>query len=124
MDAAQKKVDQLQQIKDDPYLYASTDGVVLSLDAAAGAETKPESPVAVIGDPNAKTVVVPISQSDIGKIEEGQAVEFTLDAFGDQKFTGKVDVYKRQGMKELIFFAICSARCPHASYCRAMSPSL
>ena len=90
VDAAQKKVDQLQQIKDDPYLYASTDGVVLSLDAAAGAETKPESPVAVIGDPNAKTVVVPISQSDIGKIEEGQAVEFTLDAFGDQKFTGKV----------------------------------
>ncbi|MBC5647926.1 efflux RND transporter periplasmic adaptor subunit [Christensenella tenuis] len=90
VEAAQKKVDQLQELKDDPYLYASIDGVVLSLDAEPGAETKPESPAAVIGDPNAKTVTVPVSQSDIGKIEEGQAAEFTLDAFGDQKFTGKV----------------------------------
>ncbi len=90
VEAAQKKADRLQELKDDPYLYASTDGVVLSLDAAPGAETKPETPVAVIGDPNAKTVAVPVSQSDIGKIKEGQDAEFTLDAFGDQKFTGKV----------------------------------
>ncbi|WP_066649138.1 HlyD family efflux transporter periplasmic adaptor subunit [Christensenella timonensis] len=90
VEAAQKKAGQLQRIKDDPYLYASTDGVVLSLDAAVGAETKPDSPVAAIGDPNQKTVTVPISQSDIGKIEEGQNVEFTLDAFGDRQFTGKV----------------------------------
>lgn len=90
VEAAQKKADQLQELKEDPYLYASMDGVVLSLDAAPGAETKPESPVAVIGDPSAKTVTVPVSQSDIGKIKAGQDAEFTLDAFGDQKFTGKV----------------------------------
>lgn len=90
VDAAQKKAGQLQAIKDDPYLYASTDGVILSLDAAPGAETKTESPVAMIGDPNTKTLTVPVSQSDIGKIEEGQDAEFMLDAFGDQKFTGRV----------------------------------
>ena len=90
VDAAQKKAGQLQAIKDDPYLYASTDGVILSLDAAPGAETKTESPVAMIGDPNTKTLTVPVSQSDIVKIEEGQDAEFTLDAFGDQKFTGRV----------------------------------
>lgn len=88
--AAQEKVDRLQKIKDDPYLYANADGVVLSLDAAEGSETKPDTPVAAIGDPNRKRIIVPVSQSDIGKIKEGQDAEFTLDAFGDLKFKGKV----------------------------------
>lgn len=90
VETAQKKVDQLQTIKDDPYLYASISGVILSLDASEGSETKPDTPVARIGDPNKKTVSVSVPQSDIGKIKEGQDVEFTLDAFGDTKFTGKV----------------------------------
>ncbi len=90
VEAAQKKVDRLQAIKDDPYLYASADGVILSLDASAGGEIKSETPLAAIGDPKKKTVTVPVAQSDIGKIKEGQEVEFTLDAFGDSKFTGKV----------------------------------
>ncbi len=90
VETAQKKVDRLQQIKNDPYLYADADGVVLLIDAAKGSETKPDTPIALIGDPNKKRIIVPVSQSDIGKIEEGQAVEFTLDAFGDQTFTGKV----------------------------------
>ncbi|MEA5003168.1 MAG: efflux RND transporter periplasmic adaptor subunit [Christensenella sp.] len=90
VEAAQKKVDQLQVLKDDPYLYASKNGVILGLDAMVGSETKPDTPVAAIGDPNQKTVIVPVPQSDIGKIKEGQDAEFTLDAFGDTKFTGKV----------------------------------
>lgn len=90
VEEAQKKADKLKAIKDDPYLYASVGGVVLSLDAAVGAETKTDAPVATIGDPGKKTINVPISQSDIGTIEEGQEAEFTLDAFGDQKFAAKV----------------------------------
>lgn len=64
--------------------------MILGLDAMVGSETKPDTPVAAIGDPNQKTVIVPVPQSDIGKIKEGQDAEFTLDAFGDTKFTGKV----------------------------------
>lgn len=90
VEAAQKKVDRLQAIKNDPYIYADANGVVLSLEAAKGSETKPDTPIALIGDPNKKRIIVPVAQSDIGKIKEGQAAEFTLDAFGDQTFTGKV----------------------------------
>lgn len=90
VELAQKKADQLKAIQEDTFLYADMDGVVLSLDAAPGSETKPDTPILTIGDPNKKRIVVPVPQSDIGKVKEGQGAEFMLDAFGDKKFTGKV----------------------------------
>ncbi|MDR2931082.1 MAG: efflux RND transporter periplasmic adaptor subunit [Propionibacteriaceae bacterium] len=90
VDAARKKVDQLQALKDNPYLTSDRDGVVLSIDAKIGDEVGPTVPVTSLGDPGKKQIVLQIPQSDIGKVTEGQEVDFTLDAFGDRKFTGRV----------------------------------
>ncbi|MDR2973774.1 MAG: efflux RND transporter periplasmic adaptor subunit [Propionibacteriaceae bacterium] len=89
-DAAQRKLDQLQAVADHPDLTASQAGTVLSLDAKVGDEVGPETAVVTLGDPGHRQVVVQIPQSEIGKVREGQDVEFTLDAFGDRKFTGRV----------------------------------
>lgn len=90
VDLAQKKLDRLNSILSDPNLYADRDGVVLSLGYAPGQETTPDKSVVDIGDPASVFVQIPVAQTDIGNITEGQDVDLTLDAFGDRPFKGKV----------------------------------
>ncbi len=90
VDMAQKKLDRLKALAQDPNLYASRDGVLLEQGYTPGQETTADIAVAQVGDPSKITAQFSIPQTDIGKITEGQDVELTLDAFGDRKFTGTV----------------------------------
>ena len=90
VDAAQRRPDQLQAIKDDPYLYASTDGVILSLDAAPGAGDK--DGISRCHDRRPKYENTHRSRLPVGHRQNRRRTGcgFMLDAFGDQKFTGRV----------------------------------
>ncbi len=43
---------------------------------------------------------ITVDEADIGEVEEGQAVEFTVDAFPDRSFEGRVSQVRQQGVAE------------------------
>ena len=43
---------------------------------------------------------ITVDEADIGEVEEGQAVKFTVDAFPDREFEGRVSQVRQQGVAE------------------------
>lgn len=43
---------------------------------------------------------ITVDEADIGEVEEGQAVQFTVDAFPDRDFEGRVSQVRQQGVAE------------------------
>ncbi|MGQ0532567.1 MAG: efflux RND transporter periplasmic adaptor subunit [Caulobacteraceae bacterium] len=43
---------------------------------------------------------ITVDEADIGEVEEGQAVRFTVDAFPDREFEGRVSQVRQQGVAE------------------------
>jgi HlyD family secretion protein len=43
---------------------------------------------------------ITVDEADIGEVEEGQAVHFTVDAFPDREFEGRVSQVRQQGVAE------------------------
>jgi HlyD family secretion protein len=71
---------------------APVDGIVIGRDAEIGQTVHPGSPLFTIAqDLRAMQVNASIDESEIGRIVPGQMVEFTVDAFRNQLFTGTVD---------------------------------
>ena len=75
-------------------IYSPVDGTVISRNVDVGqtvAASLSAPTLFVIANDLAKMQIdANVSEADIGSIEEGQAVTFTVDAFPDRKFTGKV----------------------------------
>lgn len=69
-------------------IIAPFDGIVLSSDYDQGGTAKEESTIAIIN--NSFVIKTDINETDINKIEVGQEVEITLDAYSDQIFKGEV----------------------------------
>ncbi len=79
-----------KQIQDD-MITSPIDGQVIKDNYEVGEQTNLATPVFSVLAENDLEVSVEISESDIAKLKEGDAVEITLDAFGpDQKFNGSV----------------------------------
>lgn len=74
----------------DPYLYAKLDGIVLSVPSVEGEMTADKPIVAQIGDPEKISAQIQLSQSDIGEVEIGQLIQFTLSAYPTQTLKGKI----------------------------------
>lgn len=74
----------------DPYLYAKLDGIVISVPSVEGETTAEKPIVAQIGDPEKIGAQIKLSQSDIGEVEIGQLVQFTLSAYPTQTLEGKI----------------------------------
>ena len=55
-----------------------------------GATTSLDTPVITIGESDKVLAEINVSQNDITKIEEGQAVYISVSAFQDEKLKGKV----------------------------------
>ena len=74
---------------DDSMIKAPIDGQVVKDNYNVGEQTNLGTPVFSILAQNDLEISVDISESDIAKLKEGDAVQITLDAFGpDQKYNG------------------------------------
>jgi HlyD family secretion protein len=67
-------------------------GVVLKKHKKAGESVSEalDNPIATIGDTSALRVRVDVDESDVGKIQVGQRAYVTANAYGEQKFWGRV----------------------------------
>ncbi|MBP2636648.1 MAG: efflux transporter, family, subunit [Firmicutes bacterium] len=75
-------------------LVSPMDGLVLGEPVAVGtlvtAGVSDPTVVMMIGDVSRKTVKVKVDETDIGKIKVGQSATFTVDAYQNRTFAGKV----------------------------------
>ncbi|QOS99047.1 HlyD family secretion protein [Brevibacterium sp. JNUCC-42] len=75
---------------DNATLRAPITGTVLKVTAKSGEVVASGQSVATIVDMNKLYVSANIEETDLGRIHVGQIVEFTLDSFKGQTFTGQV----------------------------------
>lgn len=74
-------------------IYSPIDGVVISREVEVGQTVVSNMNVAnlyVIADLDNMQVVGDVDEADIGRVKPGQSVVFTVDAYPDDKFEGKV----------------------------------
>ena len=66
------------------------DGLVIHTSAVQGQEVLPMAPLAVVADTGGLHIQANIEESDILRIQPGQSVYATIDAFGSRQFAGYV----------------------------------
>jgi HlyD family secretion protein len=75
-------------------IYSPVDGTVISRNVDVGqtvaASLSAPTLFVIANDLAQMQIDANVSEADIGNIEEGQAVTFSVDAFPDRKFTGRV----------------------------------
>jgi HlyD family secretion protein len=75
-------------------IYSPVDGTIISRNVDVGqtvaASMSAPTLFIIANDLTQMQIDANVSEADIGSVEEGQAVTFTVDAFPDRKFTGKV----------------------------------
>jgi HlyD family secretion protein len=75
-------------------IYSPVDGTIISRNVDVGqtvaASMSAPTLFIIANDLAQMQIDANVSEADIGSVEEGQAVTFTVDAFPDRKFTGKV----------------------------------
>src|SRR5204862_7037386 len=75
-------------------IFSPVDGTVISRNVDIGqtvaASLSAPTLFVIANDLSQMQIDANVSEADIGTIEEGQKVSFTVDAFPDRKFTGKV----------------------------------
>lgn len=74
-------------------IYSPMDGIVVSRDVEVGQTVVSSMTVAnlfTIADLDQMRVVADVDEADIGRVKEGQAVTFTVDAYPDEVFNGVV----------------------------------
>jgi len=75
-------------------IYSPVDGTVISrsVDVGQTVAASLSAPVlfVIANDLTQMQIDANVSEADIGGVEEGQTVNFTVDAFPDRRFTGKV----------------------------------
>ncbi|WP_303030666.1 efflux RND transporter periplasmic adaptor subunit [uncultured Duncaniella sp.] len=89
------KADRVRAAKNLNYaeIYSPIDGIVISRDVEVGQTVVSSMTVAnlfTIADLDHMRVVADVDEADIGRVKEGQAVTFTVDAYPDEVFNGVV----------------------------------
>jgi HlyD family secretion protein len=87
---AQASLEQAVLRRDDALLVAPFAGTVLATGAEAGEVVSAATPVVVLADLESHYVEASIDESDIGRVEVGQDVLITLDAFPDIEQKGRI----------------------------------
>lgn len=98
--SAQANVDRSQRNLSYAMIYAPIDGVVLNRaveegQTVAATMNTPEL-YTITNDLSTMQVEADVDEADIGQVKTGQRVEFTVDAFPDQTFEGKVSEVRLQ----------------------------
>jgi HlyD family secretion protein len=91
---AQGQLDEAQARYDKTFIRAPIDGAILrkhhrSGESVSNSSTVPD-PILTIGDRKTLRVRVDVDETDVGKVRVGQKAYVTADAFGKQKFWGRV----------------------------------
>ena len=82
-------------------MRSPVDGLVVHSSAVQNQVVSPHEPVAVIADVNNLHIQANIEETDIAKIQVGQAVTVTIDPLGNREFTGYVSEIGRITAAEL-----------------------
>jgi HlyD family secretion protein len=81
-------------------IYSPIDGVVLNRAVEEGqtvaASFNTPTLFTIVNDLTQMEVQTSVDEADIGKVKQGQRVEFTVDAYSDLKFEGKVSEVRLQ----------------------------
>jgi HlyD family secretion protein len=93
---AMETVNQARQQLSYTELVAPMDAVVLSTSAEAGEYLNPASPVLTLGRLDKPWLRAYIHETDLGRIQLGQQVEVTTDAFPDKTYSGRVSYISSQ----------------------------
>lgn len=71
-------------------LKSPINGTIISKISNVGEVVSPGQPVVMVCDNNSLYVTADIEETDLRKVQVGQEVEFSIDAFPNRKFTGQV----------------------------------
>ncbi|ATW27777.1 HlyD family secretion protein [Candidatus Formimonas warabiya] len=75
---------------DQSVLRAPINGVVIKKQGTVGEIISPGQAVAILIDPDKLYISANIEETKLGRIRQGQRVDFTVDQFSGERFTGKV----------------------------------
>ncbi|MBR1680386.1 efflux RND transporter periplasmic adaptor subunit, partial [bacterium] len=91
---AKADVDYAERQRSFAYIYSPVDGVIVTRNVDPGqpvaASFQAPELFTVAKDLKEMQIEVSVSEADIGKIKEGQEVDYTLDGYQDEVFKGKV----------------------------------
>lgn len=91
---AQAEVDYAERQRSFAYIYSPVDGVIVTRNVDPGqpvaASFQAPELFTVARDLKEMQIEVSVSEADIGKIKEGQEVDYTLDGYPDEVFKGRV----------------------------------
>ncbi len=86
------------------YIYSPIDGIVLERDVEEGetvaASFSTPTLFTIANDLTRMKIEADVDEADIGKLRVGQRVEFTVDAFPDKIFEGKVTEIRQLAVEE------------------------
>lgn len=89
--AARARVDEAQAQLEKTFLRAPVDGVVLRKHLRAGESVRAgEQAVVTLGDTARLRIRVDVDETDVAKVRVGQEVFVKAEAYGDEKFVGRV----------------------------------
>ena len=89
--AARARVEETQALYEKTFLRAPVDGVVLRKHLRTGESVRAgEQAVVTMGDTARLRIRVDVDETDVAKIRVGQAVFVKAEAYGEQKFAGRV----------------------------------
>ena len=66
-------------------------GTVLTIDAALGRSVEPGDALFHVGNLDEVWILADVYERDLAAVKPGSAMSFTVDAYGDEQFTGTVD---------------------------------
>lgn len=106
------------------------DGVVLNRAVEEGqtvaASFNTPTLFTIVNDLTQMEVEASVAEADIGKVKEGQRVDFTVDAYAEMKFEGKVDEVRLQSTTTnnvVMYSVILSAKNPDKKLMPGMTAS-
>jgi len=95
----------------DQLIQTQVAGIIISVPDQVGAEVTAGSPVVTMIDPTQLRVVGQVQENEgLDRIKVGDAVTFTVDAFGSQKFSGVVDEVSPTSQQSQVVFNISDQR--------------
>ena len=90
VEAAQANVESIKVELSKSYIKSPIDGVITVQNAKVGQVASPNDPLVSVISQNNLEVDAEVPEVDIGKIQQGDTVAMTLDAFPGENFSGKV----------------------------------
>jgi len=96
---------------DNTYLTTDSSGMVVGTNNAIGTLFSPGEAIVTLIDPAALRLIAKVDEDKgLAGIKPGDAVVFTLDAFGSKKFTGTVDEIVPTSYQSSVTFNISDTR--------------